>query len=213
MQNQLFNGISSQAVTPQINYVDVIQQLEQVLNADVQKLQSLVQQGIITTQQGQYLLNNLADTKRKLDLYKQNVSFEQEAPQPAQVPNCQLQNSLDLFSKENPGFFEGEGRIEVLDYLKNLDMDKDEISKIAQLVERLENSAIKSYLKKSEHEKSLNDENMAAKSKLTSYAQNALNDSKNNRIFTREDIGKMSGEEFAKNEKLIMEQAKQGLIK
>ena len=33
------------------------------------------------------------------------------------------------------------------------------------------------------------------------------------KVFTREDIGRMSGEEFAKNEKLIMEQVKQGLIK
>ena len=34
-----------------------------------------------------------------------------------------------------------------------------------------------------------------------------------NRIFTREDIGKMTSEEFTKNEKLIMDQVKQGLIK
>jgi hypothetical protein len=92
-------------------------------------------------------------------------------------------------------------------------VDKDEISKIAKLVEKLEASAIDSYLKKSAHEKSLNDENSAAKSKLTSYAQNATTDSNNNRIFTREEIGKMSGDEFAKNEKLIMEQVRQGFIK
>ena len=92
-------------------------------------------------------------------------------------------------------------------------MPEDEISKIAQIVEKLENSAVDGYLRKSAHEKSLNDENLAAKSKLTSYAQNAQGNSNFDRIFTREDIGNMSGDEFTKNEKLIMDQVKQGLIK
>ena len=92
-------------------------------------------------------------------------------------------------------------------------MDKDEISKIAKIVEGLETSAVDGYLKKSAHEKSLNDENAVAKSKLTSYAQNAPKDATNGRIFTREDIGRMTVDEFAKNEKLIMDQVKQGLIK
>ena len=92
-------------------------------------------------------------------------------------------------------------------------MDKDEISQVAKIVEQLENSAINSYLKKSAHEKSLNDENSAAKSKLNAYAQNSTGNSNMNRIFTREDIGKMTSEEFTKNEKLIMDQVKQGLIK
>ena len=124
-----------------------------------------------------------------------------------------VQNPMDLFNQERPGFFETEGRGDVLDYIKGLDMDKDEIVKIAQLVEGLENSAVDKYLKKSEYEKSLNDENLRAKSKLTSYAQNASSDNKMTKVFTREEIGRMSGEEFAKNEKLIMEQVKQGLIK
>ena len=90
---------------------------------------------------------------------------------------------------------------------------KDEIAKIAKLAENLEKSAVESYLKQTAHDKSLNDENTVAKSKLTSYAQNAPADSKYARIFTREDIGKMSGDEYTKNEKLIMEQVKQGLVK
>ena len=68
-------------------------------------------------------------------------------------------------------------------------------------------------MKKSAYEKSLNDENALAKSKLTAYAQNAPGDQNFNRIFTREEIGRMSGEEFTKNEKMIMNQLKNGLIK
>lgn len=213
MLNQSLSGISPQAVTPRINYVDVVQQLEQALYTDVQRLQVLMQQGVITQQQGQYLMNNLAETQRKLELCKQSIPMAQNVEPPAQELPQTSQNPLELFSQENPGFFDKEGRGDVLDYLKNLDVDKDEISKIAKLVEKLETSAIDGYLKKSAHEKSLNDENSAAKSKLTSYAQNATTDSNNNRIFTREEIGKMSGDEFAKNEKLIMEQVRQGFIK
>ena len=122
------------------------------------------------------------------------------------------QNPFDLFNQEKPDFFNKSGRTEVFNYIKNLDVDKDEISKIAEMVEIIEKTAVENYLKQSAHDKTLNDENNTAKSKLTSYAQNASYDG-NNRVFTREDIGKMSGEEFAKNEKLILEQVKQGLIK
>ena len=85
--------------------------------------------------------------------------------------------------------------------------------RIAALVEGLEDSAVNRYLKKSAYDKSLNAENEIAKRKLTAYAQNSPTNSKNNRIFTREEIGRMSGDEFARNEKLIMDQVKQGLLK
>lgn len=77
----------------------------------------------------------------------------------------------------------------------------------------MEKSAVDRYLKKSEYEKSLNDENTLAKSKLTAYAQNSAPETGFNRVYTREEIGNMSGEEFTKNEKAIMEQVKLGLIK
>ncbi len=215
MQNQIQNSISSAAVTPQLNYIDVIQQLEGVLLNDAKRLQLLMQQGVINNAQGNYLLTQLAQKAKALTLCKQALPQSQEVPPTQEQPQNtqQEQNPFDLFNQENPGFFEKTGRGDVLNYIKNLDVDKDEISKIAQLVEGLENSAIEGYLKKSAHEKSLNDENTAAKSKLTAYAQNANQNGNTNRIFTREDIGNMSGEEFTKNEKLIMEQVRQGLIK
>ena len=213
MQNQINNGISSSAVNPQMNpaagYVDIIQQLEEALRVDAQRLQILMQQGTIDYSQGQYLMTQLARKYNEINMCKNNFPSVNQ-PQP-QVPPAQ--NPMDLFNQENPGFFDKGTRGEVLNYIKDLDMDKDEISKIAKIVEGLETSAVDGYLKKSAHEKSLNDENLAAKSKLTSYAQNAPADTNLGRIFTRADIGNMTGEEFAKNEKLIMEQVKQGLIK
>lgn len=198
MQNQQFNGISSSAVTPQINYQNILGQLLTALAVNAQKEQLVKQLG--NNEQIQQLISAFNETN------KQNNNAVSDAKTPAVNP-------FDLFNQENPGFFEKSARGDVLNYIKDLDMDKDEISKIAKMIEALENSAIEGYLKQSAHDKTINDENLAAKSKLTSYAQNASLDSNNNKVFTREEIGKMSGDEFVKNEKLIMEQVRQGLIK
>jgi len=217
MQNNQINGISSTAVNPQINYVSVIEQLRKSLIADVQKIQLLMQNGTINKQQGQFLLADLANRSKEIDAIDNFVSMQNlqtpSEPKKNVEKETPAENPFEAFNSENPGFFERTGREEVLNYIKNLEMDKDEISKIAKLVELLENSAVEGYLKKSSHEKSLNDENTAAKSKLTSYAQNSPKSGNFDRIFTREDIGRMSGEEFTKNEKIIAEQARLGLIK
>lgn len=208
MQNQInSNNISSSAVTPQMNYTDIVSQLEQAIATDTLRLQTMLQQGVITKQQGQYLMAQLAKRANEINMCKNSVPF----PNQAQTQN--QMSPLETFTKQNPEFFNVGGRNAVLDYIKNYNLDKDEISQVAKIVEQLENSAINSYLKKSAHEKSLNDENSAAKSKLNAYAQNSTGNSNMNRIFTREDIGKMTSEEFTKNEKLIMDQVKQGLIK
>lgn len=226
MQNQLGgfnpqklpNGISSPAVNPQaaqnMGYINPFYQMEQEIGAKIQQVQYLVAQGVITQDQGRSLLTQLADRAQQINMYKSAQGQTGNQPvnvseQPSVMPPS---NPMDLFHQERPGFFEAEGRGDVLNYLKNCDLDKDEIVRIAQLVEGLENSAVDKYLKKSKYEKSLNDENKLAKSKLTAYAQDRGSDNNFTRIFTREDIGRMSGEEFNKNEKLIMDQVKQGLI-
>ena len=68
------------------------------------------------------------------------------------------------------------------------------------------------YLKQAEFEAKLRKTNDVAKSRLNANAQNAKDTFKPT-VFTREQIGKMSGAEFTKNEKLIMEQLRQGLIR
>ena len=212
---EFMNAISSPAVNPQaepFEYKDVFYQLEQAIGADVEHVRNLVQNNVITQNQGQYLLQQLINKAQQLNAYKEAVTKSAEA-QPVQEIPVQVQDPMSLFNQERPGFFESAGRSEILNYIKGFDMDKDEIDKIAKLVEGLENSAVENYLKKTAYEKSLNDENAIAKSKLTAYAQNAPSDNKMDRIFTREEIGNMSGEEFTKNEKLIMDQLKQGLIK
>ncbi len=213
---QLQNAISSQTVSPQQNPqagYNTFYQLEQAIGADFQKLKDLVGQGAISQEQGQYLLAQLARKAQQINNYKNSLQTGEVVPDSSVQQALPSQSPIDMFNQERPGFFDGDGRADVLNYIKGLDMDKDEIFRISQLVEKLENSAVDKYLKKSAYEKTLNDENAAAKRKLTSYAQNGSYDGNMNRIFTREDIGNMSGEEFTQNEKAIMEQLRQGLIK
>jgi hypothetical protein len=219
MQNQNIqpNGISSLAVSPQANQNIANNNnpyfaLEQEIGAMALRISELTQRGVLTQSQGQYLMTQLAGKAKVLDAQKSsNSQFAQVQAEPQQP--SQAQNPLDMFNQERPGFFNEEGRGDVLDYIKGFDMDKDELLKISQLMEGLESSAVEKYLKNAAHEKSLNDENSLAKSKLTSYAQNASSNSNMDRVFTREAIGKMSGKEFTQNEKLIMDQLKQGMIK
>lgn len=220
MENSIENIISSHAVSPDseanMGYKDIFYQLEQLIGADVSRVQELVQNNVITQEQGQYLYNQLLGKAKIINEYKlaqmQNVQPAQTTEEPVEEDAIQ-ENPMDLFNKERPGFFETAGRKDILDYIKDFDMDKDEILKIAQMVEALEHSAIDNYLKKTEYEKSLNDENAIAKSRLSAYAQNPAVDGNIAKVFTREEIGKMSGKEFARNEEAIMTQLKKGLIK
>jgi hypothetical protein len=213
------NEISSLAVgsqaNPDMGYKDIFWHLEQKIGEDVGRVKDFVQKGIITQDQGQYLYGLLVQKAQELNNYKlaqqQNVQNSQTPVTEQAVPP--QENPFEQFSKERPGFFDGDGRMAVLDYIKGYSPDKDEILKIAQLVEKLENSAVDKFMKKSEYEKSLNDENAAAKSKLTAYAQNSASDGGIGKVFTREEIGKMSGKEFDRNEEAIMAQLRSGLIR
>ncbi|MDY6310811.1 MAG: hypothetical protein SPL73_06210 [Cyanobacteriota bacterium] len=197
MQNQILSGISPTAVNPQPNYINIIQQLKQSMMNNMLQMLLLKNQGVITNDQALGFMDSINE------MYKGNSMGINTSVHQDEKP-VDFQAAIDFFAKD--------GRKEVLDYIKNSDVDKDEIPKIAKIVENIEKAAIDGYLKQSEHDKIKNDENTAAKSKLTSYAQNAKFDSNNNRIFTRADLGKMSDDEFAKNEKIIFEQLKQGLL-
>lgn len=208
--NTNINNVSSSAEKPQINYTGIVPQLEQALRSDIQKLFLMVQQGVITSEQGQSLLKMLINKANALEEFKKT---NDESADMGMNNTPQPESSIDLFNKENPDFFKPAGRGDLLNYIKNLDVDKDEISKIAQLAQNLEQSAVDEYLKQAAYDKNLNEENSIAKRKLTSYAQNAPSGGDFSKIFTRADIGKMSGDEFTKNEKIINEQLRQGLIK
>ncbi len=221
--------IQGQSVNEQTNqevYLNEIQKLERpqsqtqietVIAQDLDKIQKLMQLGLINSNQGQDLKKQVLQ-KAFDDL----VQAEKIKRTSSQLPKASEQISLtnkneifEEFSKSNPDFFTSDGRKEVLNYLKSGDvvLGKDELSKISDIIRTVEKAAIDRYLQKVSHEKTLRDSNETAKQRLTANAQKSGFNGSFSRTFTREQIGKMSSAEFVKYESAIMEQLKKGLIR
>ena len=215
MENQNTKQISpnadSQIQQTNVQFNDA-ENVKQMAVNDINMISNLVETGVMTQEQGQNLMNYV--TKKAFEKYI--------ASQSSETPNKISALASTITEQEQktqnmpmPDFFNKDGRLDVYDYLKNseIEFDDGEISKISELVEKIENSAIERYLKEKEHEKALNNENEFAKQRLKANAQNTSSDGLKNLVFTREQIGKMSGAEFAKHERAIMDQLKKGLIK
>ncbi len=209
--NKFFTRDSSGAVTqnPGVSQADKgvspeQAQVEKLVENDLNAIRALMGMGLIDREQGQNLM------KQVIKNAYTNVTTQQHDAA-AQQPST---DAFSEFAALNPDFFNQAGRSDVLTYLKNspVNFDKDELLQISKLVEALEQNAVDRYLKKEEYGKTLNDENNIAKQRLTANAQSS-NASDNNRVFTRAQIGKMSGDEFTKYEAAIMEQLRRGLIK
>lgn len=198
------NAVSQNAALGQ-QPVDPIKQA--VVN-EIKEIENLVQSGQMTQEQGQNLMNYVLQKA-----YHDYTLSQQPNVQPNQQPVAAQQSYA--MPDVAPEFFNRAGRLDVFDYLKsaNMNFDEDEISKISSLVETIEKSAIERYLREQDHEKTLNSENESAKQRLRANAQNSVSSANNNLVFTREQIGKMSGAEFAKHERAIMEQLRKGLIR
>lgn len=183
-------------------------QLEDSIKQDFIKIQKFVNAGLINSAEGQNLKQQVL--KKAFDMLVQTEKIKRTAK-----PSINQNEVFDEFSKSNPDFFNSDGRKEVLNYLKSSDVPvgKDELNKISEIIRIVEKTAIDRYLKKVSHEKTLRDSNETAKQRLTANAQKTNFNGNLSRTFTREQIGKMSGAEFAKYESAIMEQLKKGRIK
>lgn len=222
------NGQNLQNISSNAGYQQAAQGVQQPVNAnpeeikqmavkDLNTIKNLVQAGVMTQEQGQNLMNYVTQKAFEKYTLSQNNSQTLVTGQPISTqiqPQMQTQMQLGQGSV-TPEFFNRDGRIDVYDYLKNSNatFDEDELSKISALVEKIENTAIERYLRELQHEKTLSNENETAKQRLRANAQNSGSDGLNNLVFTREQIGKMSGAEFAKYERAIMDQVRKGLIK
>ncbi len=222
------NGQNLQNISSNAGYQQAAQGVQQPVNAnpeeikqmavkDLNTIKNLVQAGVMTQEQGQNLMNYVTQKAFEKYTLSQNNSQTPVTGQPISTqiqPQMQPQMQLGQGSV-TPEFFNRDGRIDVYDYLKNSNatFDEDELSKISALVEKIENTAIERYLRELQHEKTLSNENETAKQRLRANAQNSGSDGLNNLVFTREQIGKMSGAEFAKYERAIMDQVRKGLIK
>lgn len=215
MENQNTKQISpnadSQIQQTNVQFNDA-ENVKQMAVNDINMISNLVETGVMTQEQGQNLMNYV--TKKAFEKYIASQSSETPNKISA-LASTMTEQEQKTQNMPMPDFFNKDGRLDVYDYLKNseIEFDNGEISKISDLVEKIENSAIERYLKEKEHEKALNNENEFAKQRLRANAQNTSSDGLKNLVFTREQIGKMSGAEFAKHERAIMDQLKKGLIK
>lgn len=202
-------------------------QIENAISQDFNKIQTLVNAGLINSAQGQNLkkevLKNAFDKLVQTEKIKRALSpaLQQNLQTSLKTNNMPASYQVDKngvfeeFSKNNPNFFASEGRKEVLNYLKSDDViiGKDELGKISNIIRIVEKAAIERYLENVAHEKTLKNSNESAKQKLTANAQKLSSSGNISRTFTREQIGKMSSKEFAKYESAIMEQLKKGQIR
>ena len=209
-QNDVNKNFSKEATdNANINPQDVLAEVEKMAKNDLDTIRSLMSSGIVSRQQGQNLMTEVIE-----NAYKSITTQNELQPEAQNTTDTEsLKDVFAEFEKSNPDFFKRKGREDVLAYLKNsnVNFDRDELLQISKLIEAIEQNAIERYLQKVEYGKTLNDENTVAKQKLTANAQNS-NANDNNMVFTRSQIGKMSGDEFAKYESLIMEQMRKGLI-
>lgn len=195
-------------------------QIKTAISQDFGKIQELVKAGLINSAQGQNLKNQVL--KKAFDKLVQTEKIKR-ALNPVLQNNTQINTSAETdksrvfeeFSKSNPDFFSSDGRKEVLNYLKsgNVNLGKDELGKISNIIRTVEKAAIDRYLQKVAHEKTLKNSNESAKQRLTANAQKSGSSGNFSKTFTREQIGKMSSAEFAKYEPAIMEQLKKGHIR
>ncbi|MBP3923927.1 hypothetical protein J6E39_01630 [bacterium] len=168
-------------------------QMSEELGRDIQAIDSLLQKGLIDSQQG---LNVLCKRVNEVQQKYLQGSVEQKYD-PAQ----------NEFLKKPEYKY-------VLDYLSNTnaDFNEGEISQITDIIKNIEQQAIAKYLRSEDYQKQLTAENTLAKQKLSYNAKKEGTDF-SAPIFTREMIGKMSSADFIKNEKAIMDQLKKGLIR
>ena len=196
------------------NFEDKLQRVERKTKENISKVEMLLKSGLLNQVQGENLIQQIIK-KGYAELEQCDLeSSENLSATQKQEKSFDKVQAITEFEKENPEFFNEKGRLEVLNYIKSgsLEFDKEELGRISELIKTVEQNAIDRYLKQTEFEAKLMKTNEEAKSRLNANAQNAKDTSKQI-AFTREQIGKMSGAEFTKNEKLIMEQLRQGLIR
>lgn len=196
------------------NFKTKVQNVEKWAKDSVSKVEMLLKSGLLNQNQRENLIQQII-TKGCVELEKCNLETDKNPnlTEKSEKAFDKIQ-AITEFEKENPEFFNEKGRLEILNYIKSgcLEFDREELNLISELIKGVEQSAIDRYLKQVEFEAKLKKTNDEAKSRLNANAQNAK-DTFKQVAFTREQIGKMSGEEFTKNEDLIMEYAKKGLIR
>lgn len=198
-------GISTAAFTSP-NFA--LENVKQVVAEDFRKIDRLTAMGRINAAQGANLKQGILQK-----------AFGSVNMQGASSPNASadiMGDSFSEFEKSNPGFFSNEARKPLKEYIQQAfdSVSPQELIKIADLVKLIEDAAVKSFEKSKKIDESARLTNNEAKKRLASAVLSASKShGAHGRTFTREEIGKMTPDEFSKYESEIMQQLREGKIK
>lgn len=197
---------------------------------NMKKIQALVNAGKIDTKVGTALLNQmLIDSLNKNSqsganfpsnlnqqqnqIPQQNVDMLQNVQTQTQQTPLNIVELLKQFEANNTDFFKRPSRQSLREYLEtNIDeMTPSQIEAISKLVTTIETGAVDDYVNQMNHQKQLENANKEAISKMNTNVANTSNMSNNllNKVFTREDVKKMSTDEFLANEAQILAQLRE----
>ena len=197
---------------------------------NMKKIQALVNAGKIDTKVGTALLNQmLIDSLNKNSqsganfpsnlnqqqnqIPQQNVDMLQNVQTQTQQTPLNIIELLKQFEANNTDFFKRPSRQSLREYLEtNIDeMTPSQIEAISKLVTTIETGAVDDYVNQMNHQKQLENANKEAISKMNTNVANTSNMSNNllNKVFTREDVKKMSTDEFLANEAQILAQLRE----
>lgn len=120
---------------------------------------------------------------------------------------------VQAFLADNPDFASIPEKAEILYYLKSKNsLTQEELGEVSRIVKSIEALAVKKF--QEAQKQALQTQNIDALSRISSVAQNFSSAPKEaEKIFTKDDIIKMSNKEFLKNEQAIKKQLLEGKIK
>lgn len=187
--------------------------MKESIKSDFAKIDALVQAGKLNAFQGASLKNYILQ-KAFGNVYN-TKSVQPQAQQEQPVEGIK-DDAFAEFEKSNPDFFSHDARNKVKTYMQeSLDaVSSDELLKIVDIIKAIEEAAISQYEQSKAREQSIASTNEAAKKRLSSTALSGSSlKNAGAKVFTREEIGKMTTDEFRKNEEAIMQQLRAGQIK
>lgn len=130
-----------------------------------------------------------------------NINTTPQTPAKAQI-QADKPVVFEEFMKQNPDFFNG--REVLFEYLNSLgtNFDKEELDKIAQIVKRMEEDAIKRFCAQNpKYANFLQQENSKFLNKLENNGKSEIDGSlKSRRYYSASDIDSMTTDEFLKHE-------------
>ena len=209
---EILKSLETQATAPkatQDSQKFTSEQAKQIAANDFKKIAQLVATGKISPQQGAALKKNVLQKAFGSDTLPQRAASN---PTPTVVNG----NPLVEFEQSNPDFFTSDARNAVKSYLQQEfeTISPDELTKVVDLIRMIEEAAISSFQQSQANETAIKETNSEAIKRLqSSAASGAKPTAGGSKMFTREQIGKMSPDEFRQNEAEIMQQLKKGQIK